>query len=63
MRVCRNTKFRHTLLSCVRLSKMQGTEMEDKNVAKSEFEEQRYGLLIMPQRHVVLMRRKFAYSK
>ena len=29
MRVCRNVKFRHTLLSCVGVSKMQGAEIED----------------------------------
>ena len=54
-RVCRNAKFRHTLLSCVRVSKMQGAEMEDegsvlKYMTKSEIEEQRSSLLIMTQR-------------
>ena len=53
MRVCR--KFRHTLLSCVRVSKMQGAEMEVegsvlKYMTKSEIEEQRSSLLIMTQR-------------
>ena len=51
-RVCRNAKFRHTLLSCVRVSKMQGAEIEDegsvlKYMTKSEIEEQRSSLLIM----------------
>ena len=55
MRVCRNAKFRHTLLSCVRVSKMQGAEIEDdgsvlKYMTKSEIEEQRSSLLIMTQR-------------
>ena len=45
MRVCRNSKFRHTLLSCVRVSKMQGAEIEDEGsvleyMTKSEIEEQ-----------------------
>ena len=44
MRVCRNSKFRHTLLSCVRVSKMQGAEIEDEGsvleyMTKSEIEE------------------------
>ena len=57
MRVCRNAKFRHTLLSCVRVSKMQGAEIEDdgsvlKYMTKSEIEEQRSSLLIMTQRLV-----------
>ena len=48
-------KFRHTLLSCVRVSKMQGAEIEDdgsvlKYMTKSEIEEQRSSLLIMTQR-------------
>ena len=56
MRVCRNTKFRHTLLSCVRVSKMQGAEIEDEGsvltyMTKSEIEGQRSSLLIMTQRH------------
>ena len=43
------------LLSCVRVSKMQGAEMEDegsvlKYMTKSEIEEQRSSLLIMTQR-------------
>ena len=55
MRVCRNAKFRHTLLSCVRVSKMQGAEIEDEGsvltyMTKSEIEEQRSSLLIMTQR-------------
>ena len=48
-------KFRHTLCCCVRVSKMQGAEMEDegsvlKYMTKSEIEEQRSSLLIMTQR-------------
>ena len=48
-------KFRHTLLSRVRVSKMQGAEIEDdgsvlKYMTKSEFEKQRSSLLIMTQR-------------
>ena len=48
-------KFRHTLLSCVRVSKMQGVEIEDegsvlKYMTKSEIEEQHSSLLIMTQR-------------
>ena len=55
MRVCRNAKFRHTLLNCVRVSKMQGAEIEDdgsvlKYMTRSEIEEQRSSLLIMTQR-------------
>ncbi len=51
-------KFRHTLLSCVRVSKMQGAEIEDdgsvlKYMTKSEIEEQRSSLLIMTQRLLV----------
>ena len=39
-------KFRHTLLSCVRVSKMQGAEIDDdgsvlKYMTKSEIEKQR----------------------
>ena len=54
MRVCRN--FRHTLLSCVRVSKMQGAEIEDEGsvleyMTKSEIEEQRCSMLIMTQRY------------
>ena len=54
-RVCRNAKFRHALLSCVRVSKMQGAEIEDEGsvltyMTKSEIEEQRSSLLIMTQR-------------
>ena len=50
-----NAKFRHTLFSCVRVSKMQGAEMEDegsvlKYMTKSKIEEQRSSLLIMTQR-------------
>ena len=61
MRVCRNAKFRHTLLNCVRVSKMQGAEIEDdgsvlKYMTKSEIEEQRSSLLIMTQRHVIYRR-------
>ena len=57
MRVCRNAKFRHTLLSCVRVSKMQGAEIEDdgsvlKYMTNSEIEEQRSSLLIMTQRQL-----------
>ena len=53
--MCRNAKFRHALLSCVRVSKMQGAEIEDegsvlKYMTKSEIEEQRSSLLIMTQR-------------
>ena len=53
-----NAKFRHTLLSRVRVSKMQGAEMEDegsvlKYMTKSEIEEQRSSLLIMTQRTCV----------
>ena len=49
-------KFRHTLLSCVRVSKMQGAEIEDdgsvlKYTTKSDIEEQRSSLLIITQRH------------
>ncbi len=56
MRVCRNAKFRHALLSCVRVSKMQGAEIEEEGsvltyMTKSEIEEQRSSLLIMTQRH------------
>ena len=56
MRVCRNAKFRHNLLSCVRVSKLQGAEIEDegsvrKYMTKSEIEEQRSSLLIMTQHH------------
>ena len=48
-------KFRHTLLSCVRVSKMQDVEIEDegsvlKYMTKSEIEEQHSSLLIMTQR-------------
>ena len=55
MRVCRNAKFRHALLSCVRVSKMQGAEIEDEGsvltyMTKSEIEGQRSSLLIMTQR-------------
>ena len=55
MRVCRNAKFRHTLLSRVRVSKMQGAEIEDegsvlKYMTKSRIEEQCSSLLIMTQR-------------
>ncbi len=58
-RVCRNAKFRHALLSCVRVSKMQGAEIEDNGsvltyMTKSEIEEQRSSLLIMTQRLHVL---------
>ena len=58
MRVCRNAKFRHALLSCVRVSKMQGAEIEDEGsvltyITKSEIEGQRSSLLIMTQRLLV----------
>ena len=58
-RVCRNAKFRHALLSCVRVSKMQGAEIEDEGsvltyMTKSEIEEQRSSLLIMTQRLLLL---------
>ena len=48
-------KIWHTLLSCVRVSKLQGAEMEDegsvlKYMTKSEIEEQCSSLLIMTQR-------------
>ena len=48
-------QFRHTLLSCVRVSKMQGAEFENegsvlKYMTKSEIEEQRCSMLIMTQR-------------
>ena len=48
-------KFRHALLSCVRVSKMQGAEIEDEGsvltyMTKSEIEEQRSSLLMMTQR-------------
>ena len=52
-------KFRHTLLSCVRVSKMQGAEIEDsgsvlKYMTKSEIEEQHSSLLIMTQHLLIL---------
>ena len=64
-RVCRNAKFRHTLLSCIRVSKMQGAEMEDegsvlKYMTKSEIEEQRSSLLIMTQRLVAGVKDPFS---
>ena len=45
----------HPLLSCVRVSKMQGAEIEDEEsvltyMTKSEIEGQRSSLLIMTQR-------------
>ena len=48
-------EFRHTLLSCVRVSKMQGVEIEDEGIVlkymtKSEIEKQHSSLLIMTQR-------------
>ena len=50
-------QIRHALLSCVRVSKMQGAEIEDEGsvltyMAKSEIEEQRSSLLIMTQRRL-----------
>ena len=33
--MCQNAKFWHTLLSCVRVSKMQGTEIKNKGSAQS----------------------------
>ena len=58
LRVCRNAKFRHTLLSCVRVGKMQGAEIEDEGsvltyMTKSEIEGQRSSLLIMTQRQYI----------
>ena len=52
-------KFRHTLLSCVRVSKMQGAEIEDggsvlKYMTKSGIEEQHSSLLIMTQHLLIL---------
>ena len=52
-------KFRHALLSCVRVSKMQGAEIEDEGsvltyMTKSEIEEQRSSLLIMTQRPIII---------
>lgn len=46
----------YTLLSCVRVSKMQGAEIEDEGsvlecMTKSEIEEQRCSMLIMTQRY------------
>ncbi len=48
-------KFRHTLLSRVRVGKMQGAEIADdgsvlKYKTKSEIKKQRSSLLIMTQR-------------
>ncbi len=56
LRVCRNAKLRHTLLSCVRMCKMQGAEIEGegsvlKYMTKPSIDKQRSSLCIMTQRH------------
>lgn len=53
-------KFWHALESCVRVSKMQGAEIEDEGsvltyMTKSEIEEQRSSLLIMTQRLLLIL--------
>ncbi len=50
-------RFRHTLLSCVRVRKTQVAEIENegrvlKYITKSEFEKQHIISLLMTQRHL-----------
>ena len=52
-------KFQHTLLRCVKVSKMQGAEIEDggsvlKYMTKSEIEELHSSLFIMTQHLLIL---------
>lgn len=52
-------KFWHTLLSSVRVSRLQGAEIEDevlKYMIKSEIEKQRSSLLVVTRRHRVIER-------
>ena len=60
-------QFRHALLSCVRVSKMQGAEIEDEGsvltyMTKSEIEGQRSSLLIMTQRLFLVSKSKVNIS-
>ena len=52
-------KFWHTLLGSVRVSRVQGAEIEDevlKYMTKSEIEKQRNRLLVITHRHRVIAR-------
>jgi hypothetical protein len=59
--VFQNAKFWHTLLSSVRVSRVQGAEIEDeegvlKYMTKSEIEKQRSCLLVVTHRYRVIER-------